>query len=41
MQLAPWLALQPDLQIVGNPGLNRQLKDAVVAGVRVDMAFAW
>jgi porin len=41
MQLAPWLALQPDLQLVGNPGLNRQLSNAVVAGVRVDMAFAW
>ncbi|HEX7374778.1 MAG TPA: carbohydrate porin [Steroidobacteraceae bacterium] len=41
MQVTPWLALQPDVQYVGNPGLNRQLGDAVVVGVRVDMALAW
>jgi porin len=45
-QATPWLALQPDLQWVVNPGAGvisnfspERLKDAVVAGVRATFVF--
>jgi porin len=45
-QLVPWLALQPDLQVVINPSAGlpigtatKQLKNAVVAGVRATITF--
>lgn len=37
--LLPCLAIQPDLQYVRNPGTDSTLKDAVVAGVRVEVAL--
>jgi porin len=45
-QLAPWWSLQPDLQIVVNPGANiptglssKPLKNATIAGLRATVAF--
>jgi porin len=45
-QVAPWWTLQPDLQVVVNPGagipstLSRKpLNNAVVAGVRATITF--
>jgi len=45
-QVAPWWALQPDLQIVVNPGAgipsaysSKPLKNAVIAGVRATITF--
>lgn len=45
-QVLPWWALQPDLQIVVNPGANipstfgrEPLKNAVIAGVRATIVF--
>jgi porin len=42
----PWLALQPDLQVVVNPGAgipsaasSKPLKNAVIAGVRATITF--
>jgi porin len=37
--ITPWLALQPDLQYVVNPGGNTALRDALVAGLRVEVGF--
>jgi len=45
-QVAPWWALQPDVQIVVNPGAgipsaysSKPLKNAVIAGVRATITF--
>ena len=38
-QLQPWLAVQPVLQRILNPNMDPALKDAWVAGVRIEMAF--
>jgi porin len=45
-QVAPWLTLQPDLQVVINPGAgipsiytNATLKNAVIGGVRATVTF--
>jgi porin len=45
-QIAPWWTMQPDLQIVVNPGANiptslsrRPLKDSVIAGLRATVTF--
>jgi porin len=35
--LTPWLAIQPDLQWVRNPGGDRSIDDALVAGLRVSV----
>jgi len=39
-QVAPWLALQPDVQFVMNPGADPALKNALVAGVRFEVAWS-
>jgi porin len=45
-QVAPWWTVQPDLQVVVNPGANipsslssRPLKDAIIAGLRATVTF--
>ncbi len=38
-QLTPWLVLQPDLQYILNPGSSKDLDNALVAGLRVAIAF--
>ena len=45
-QATPWLAVQPDLQVVVNPGAgipsaasSRPLRNAVVAGLRASTTF--
>jgi len=37
--LRPWLAVQPSLQRIINPGMDKSLKDATVVGVRVEMSL--
>ncbi len=37
VQILPWLAIQPTLQRFMNPGMNKALDDASVAGVRVEI----
>ena len=39
-QVTDWLALQPDFQYVINPGLEPELDNAVVLGLRFEVAFA-
>ena len=39
IQLAPWLHLSPSLQVVFNPGGERDVRDAVVLGFRCQMSF--
>ncbi|MBL8270997.1 carbohydrate porin [Steroidobacter sp.] len=39
VQALPWLALQPDLQYIINPGTNPTLDDAWVVGLRFE--FSW
>jgi porin len=39
--LTPWLTLQPNLQLIMNPGADGVLRDALVVGLRVEMAGAW
>lgn len=38
-QIAPWLAVQPNLQYVRNPSADRAIDDAWVVGLRIEMAF--
>lgn len=38
-QLTPKVRVQPDLQYIRRPGADRAVKDAVVAGVRLEIAF--
>lgn len=38
-QLRPWLSLQPMVQRILNPNMNPALRDAWVAGARLDAAF--
>ena len=35
----PWLALQPGVQFIKNPGLNPDLDDAVALSLRAYMNF--
>lgn len=39
LQLAPWLAVQPDLQYIVNPGTDPGLDNAAVLACRVETAF--
>jgi len=39
LQLTDWLALQPDLQYVINPGLDPELDDALVVGIRFELVL--
>ena len=43
VQVTPWLRLQPDIQYIFNPGLDRSLDDALVIGLRVELnnQVAW
>jgi porin len=36
-----WLTLQPDLQYIVNPGLEPALRDAMVLGLRFELAGSW
>jgi porin len=38
LQLRPWLAIQPDLQYIANPGGNR-VRDALAATIRFEIHF--
>jgi porin len=38
-QITPWLALQPDLQYIVNPGFDGSVDDALAIGVRAEIAF--
>ncbi len=37
--LTPWCKISPDIQVVTNPGGNKDARDALVAGVRVQIDF--
>ena len=39
LQLAPWLALQPDVQYVINPGVDSAIDNALALGSRFEIAF--
>lgn len=36
-----WLTLQPDIQYIINPGTYQSARDALVVGMRVEMAHRW
>jgi porin len=38
-QMTPWLAVQPNIQYVSNPGTDTQIKNATVLGVRFELAM--
>lgn len=38
-QIRPWLALQPDLQYIINPGMDRTLENTWVVGIRTEVIF--
>jgi porin len=38
-QAAPWLVIQPDVQVIFHPGGARELDPAIVAGLRVSASF--
>lgn len=38
-QMTPWLAVQPNIQYVINPGTDAQIKNATVLGVRFELAM--
>ena len=37
VQVTPWLRLQPDIQYIFNPGLDKGLDDAWVIGLRIEL----
>ncbi len=39
IQLTPWCVLTPDLQVITNPGGNKDSRDAVVGGLRIRVLF--
>jgi len=39
VEIAPWLHISPDLQIVSDPGGSEDGGDAVLAGLRVQMSI--
>ena len=39
-QVTPWLAVQPDVQYVINPGVDPALKNALVVGLRFELAWS-
>lgn len=39
-QVTPWLAVQPDVQYVINPGADPALKNALVAGLRFEVSWS-
>ena len=39
-QVTPWLAVQPDAQYVINPGVDPALKNALVVGLRFEVAWS-
>jgi len=40
-RLTPWLALQPDLQYILNPGTDPSRRNAVAVGLRVELGWTW
>jgi len=38
-RVLPWLAIQPDIRWIKNPGMDPALKDATVVGVRTEIVF--
>lgn len=40
-QVTPWLAIQPDVQWVINPGIDPTLRDALVLGLRFELGLGW
>jgi porin len=38
-QMTPWLAVQPNIQYVINPGTDARIKNATVLGVRLELAM--
>ncbi len=38
-QITPWLAMQPDMQYIINPGTNPALKNALVIGMRFEVSL--
>lgn len=38
-ELAPWFVLQPDFQLIINPGMNPTLNNAFLAGLRWEVSF--
>lgn len=38
-QITPWLAIQPDIQLIMNPGLDPNIKNTWVAGSRIEISF--
>lgn len=39
IELTPWLHITPNLQYLKHPGLNRDVADAIVAGIRAQLDF--
>jgi porin len=39
IQLTPWCTISPDLQVVTNPGGDKDDRDAVVGGLRIRIIF--
>jgi porin len=39
--LTGWLTLQPDVQYVRNPGMNPDVRDAWLVGLRFELAHGW
>jgi porin len=38
-QIIKWLCIQPDMQVIINPGGNRDLGNAIVIGGRISITF--
>ena len=39
IQVAPWLVITPDVQVITNPGGDKNARDALVGGLRFKIVF--
>ena len=39
IKVTPWCVISPDVQLVTNPGGNKDARDALIGGVRVKIVF--
>ena len=39
LHLTPWCVISPDIQVITNPGGNKNARDALVGGVRVRLSL--
>ena len=39
IKVTPWCIVTPDIQVITNPGGNKDARDAFVGGLRIKLVF--